>query len=88
VSSGAEGTRGVVIPVKAFSNAKMRLASVLGPEERAALAREMAEHVIKASRPLPVIVVCDNLEVAAWAENLGARALLAPTYLSQQTSLG
>jgi 2-phospho-L-lactate guanylyltransferase len=78
VSSGAEGTRGVVIPVKAFSNAKMRLASVLRPEERAALAREMAEHVIKASSPLPVIVVCDNLEVAAWAENLGARALLEP----------
>jgi len=78
VSSGAQGTRGVVIPVKAFSNAKMRLASVLRPEQRAALAREMAEHVISASRPLPVIVVCDDLEVAAWAENLGARALLEP----------
>ena len=56
----------------------MRLASVLRPEQRAALAREMAEHVISASRPLPVIVVCDDLEVAAWAENLGARALLEP----------
>ncbi|MGD0811714.1 MAG: hypothetical protein ABSA91_18700, partial [Acidimicrobiales bacterium] len=69
MSSGAQGTRAVVIPVKAFSNAKMRLASVLRPEERAALAREMAAHVISASRPLPVIVVCDDLEVAAWAEN-------------------
>jgi 2-phospho-L-lactate guanylyltransferase len=38
----------------------------------------MAEHVVHASRPLPVIVVCDDLDVAAWAENLGARALLEP----------
>lgn len=56
----------------------MRLAPVLSPDERAALAREMAEHVVNASWPLPVIVVCDDLEVAAWAENLGARALLEP----------
>lgn len=78
MSSGPQGTGAVVIPVKAFSNAKMRLAPVLSPDERAALAREMAEHVVNASWPLPVIVVCDDLEVAAWAENLGARALLEP----------
>jgi 2-phospho-L-lactate guanylyltransferase len=38
----------------------------------------MAEHVIHVSQPLPVVVVCDDLDVAAWAENLGARALLEP----------
>ena len=45
----------------------MRLAPVLGPKARAALAREMAEHVLKAARPLPVVVVCDDEEVAEWA---------------------
>ena len=68
----------VLMPVKAFSRAKKRLAPVLSPEGRAALAREMAEHVIKAAKPLPVVVVCDDEEVADWSENLGARALREP----------
>ena len=66
------------MPVKAFWRAKKRLAPVLSPEGRAALAREMAEHVIKAAKPLPVVVVCDDEEVAGWSENLGARALREP----------
>ena len=56
----------------------MRLASVLSPEERADLARKMAEHVLSAAKPLPVIVVCDDVGVAAWAERLGARPLPEP----------
>jgi 2-phospho-L-lactate/phosphoenolpyruvate guanylyltransferase len=68
----------VLVPVKAFSRAKMRLAPVLGPVGRAALAKEMAEHVLKAATPLPVVVVCDDEEVANWAEDLGARALREP----------
>jgi 2-phospho-L-lactate/phosphoenolpyruvate guanylyltransferase len=68
----------VVVPVKAFSKAKMRLAAVLSPEERAGLARKMAEHVLAASKPLPVVVVCDDVEVAEWAERLGARPLPEP----------
>jgi len=68
----------VVIPVKAFGRAKMRLSPVLGPGERAALAKRMAEHVIAAAGAIPVVVVCDDDEVADWAKNLGARALLEP----------
>jgi len=68
----------VVVPIKAFSHAKMRLAPVLGPEQRAALARKMAEHVLAAAAPLPVVVVCDDEEVAAWAQRRGARPLLEP----------
>lgn len=68
----------VVVPVKAFSQAKMRLAPVLGPQQRAALAQEMAEHVLAAAAPLPVVVVCDNEEVATWARGRGARPLLEP----------
>jgi 2-phospho-L-lactate/phosphoenolpyruvate guanylyltransferase len=56
----------------------MRLAPVFGPEERATLAREMAGRVISAAKPLPVVVVCDDEEVARWAEDLGARALREP----------
>jgi 2-phospho-L-lactate guanylyltransferase len=67
-----------LVPVKAFSRAKMRLAPVLDPEARAALAKEMAEHVLKAAAPLPVVVVCDNQEVADWAKDLGAKALREP----------
>jgi 2-phospho-L-lactate guanylyltransferase len=68
----------VVVPVKAFSKAKMRLATVLEPSQRADLARRMAAHVIAAAQPLPVVVVCDDHEVARWAQSMGARALTAP----------
>ena len=68
----------VVVPVKDFRQAKMRLASVLSPEERADLARKMAARVVAAGRPLPVVVVCDDAEVADWARSQGARALVEP----------
>jgi 2-phospho-L-lactate guanylyltransferase len=67
-----------VIPVKAFSKAKLRLAPVLAPAERAVLARAMAERVIRACGPLQAVVVCDDPEVADWAGTLGARALTEP----------
>ena len=67
-----------LVPVKAFYRAKMRLAPVLGAAGRAELARQMAAHVLKAAFPLPAIVVCDDEEVAIWAEDLGARALREP----------
>jgi 2-phospho-L-lactate guanylyltransferase len=56
----------------------MRLAPVLGPEQRAALAQKMAEHVLAAAAPLPVVVVCDDEEVATWALSRGARPLREP----------
>jgi 2-phospho-L-lactate guanylyltransferase len=57
----------VLIPVKAFVDAKVRLATALSADERAALARSMADRVVDAARSLPVAVVCDDDEVAAWA---------------------
>ena len=44
----------VVIPVKAFHAAKLRLAPALLPEARAVLAREMATRVVRAAGSLPV----------------------------------
>lgn len=68
----------VLVPVKAFGRAKVRLAEVLDGPSRAALAREMADRVLTAAAPLPVAVVCDDDGVAAWAESRGARVLWRP----------
>ena len=65
----------VVVPVKAFGQAKARLAPTLGPSDRVALARRLAAGVLAAARPLPVVVVCDDDEVAAWARAAGAAVL-------------
>jgi 2-phospho-L-lactate guanylyltransferase len=68
----------VVVPVKAFSDAKGRLADVLGPTERAALARTLATRVVRAARGLPVFVVCDDDDVADWARGEGATVAWRP----------
>jgi 2-phospho-L-lactate guanylyltransferase len=68
----------VLVPVKAFARAKERLAPDLDPDERAALARAMATHVVHAAEPLPVAVVCDDDGVAEWADSEGAVVLLEP----------
>jgi 2-phospho-L-lactate guanylyltransferase len=68
----------VVVPVKAFDSAKRRLAPAVGPEARAHLARSMAEAVIRAAAPLPVVVVCDDPEVRTWARSLGAEVRWTP----------
>lgn len=68
----------VVVPVKAFAAAKVRLAGVLAPEERAALARRMAGVVVAAAAPLRVVVVCDDEAVRAWAEGVGADVVWCP----------
>jgi 2-phospho-L-lactate/phosphoenolpyruvate guanylyltransferase len=47
-------------------------------ERREHLVRSMAAHVVAACAPLPVAVVCDDPEVAAWAEALGASVMWEP----------
>ena len=68
----------VLIPVKAFDQAKKRLSPALGPGEREALARRFAANVLDAARPLPAVVVCDDDGVAAWAASSGAQVLWRP----------
>lgn len=68
----------VLVPVKAFADAKVRLADVLAPAEREALARRMAEGVLKAAAPLPVTVVCDDEGVADWARAHDAGVVWTP----------
>ena len=77
-NSGASLACGVLIPVKAFAEAKVRLASALDTASRAELARRMAEVVIAAAAPLPVAVVCDDPDVAEWARSRGAEVFWRP----------
>jgi len=72
------GPHAVLVPVKRFTEAKVRLAAALAPDARAALAREMADAVLSAARPLPVAVVCDDVEVAQWARSRLALVVWEP----------
>jgi 2-phospho-L-lactate guanylyltransferase len=68
----------VLLPVKAFELAKLRLAPALDQAARAALARAMASNVVRAAGALPVSVVCDDDGVAAWAVAVGATVIWRP----------
>lgn len=68
----------MLLPVKAFRRAKVRLSPVLHDDERARLARSMASHVLGCARGLLTAVVCDDEEVAAWAHEKGALVVWQP----------
>ncbi|HUQ62473.1 MAG TPA: 2-phospho-L-lactate guanylyltransferase [Acidimicrobiales bacterium] len=72
------GDVAVLVPVKAFHRAKVRLSGAMPDEERATLARSMATHVLQCAGGLAVAVVCDDPEVAAWAEEQGALVVWEP----------
>jgi 2-phospho-L-lactate/phosphoenolpyruvate guanylyltransferase len=72
------GREVVLVPVKAFHQAKKRLGPALADAERVALVRAMAAHVVSACAPLPVAVVCDDEDVARWAKDLGATVMWEP----------
>jgi 2-phospho-L-lactate guanylyltransferase len=72
------GDHTVLIPVKAFAQAKRRLGVTLSDDERVTLVRAMASTVVTACAPLPVVVVCDDAAVAEWATALGAIVMWEP----------
>lgn len=72
------GPRAVLVPVKAFGEAKRRLHLAMSGPARAELSRAMAERVVAAALPLPVAVVCDDIDVAEWARSLGALVVWEP----------
>ena len=58
ISSGPDPLAGfgpvaVLLPVKSFGEAKLRLAPALDAPHRAELARTMATHVVTSAAPLP-----------------------------------
>ncbi len=68
----------VLVPVKAFHQAKRRLEASMADIERVGLVRSMAEHVLAACAPLPVAVVCDDEGVSRWAADNGATVMWEP----------
>ena len=69
---------GVVIPIRAFRSGKARLADALDADQRAELALAMAERVVAAADPLPIVVVTSDPEVHAWAAALGIEVVPDP----------
>ena len=65
----------VLVPIKGFERAKARLTEVLSDEERTRLARAWAETVVRAAAPLPVTVLFEDDDVAAWALEQGAAVM-------------
>lgn len=64
-----------LMPVKRFGVAKGRLTGHLSAEQRARLARWLADRVAAAAAPLPLFVACDDEAVAEWADAAGAGVL-------------
>lgn len=67
-----------LIPVKSFAAAKARLGDVLSAPQRARLAEATATRVVTAAQGMPTFVVCEDDQVASWAQRLGATVLWHP----------
>ena len=70
--------RCLLVPVKSFRQAKLRLADVLSGDQRYRLARDLADVVLSARGTMPSYVACDDDEVADWAAARGATVLWTP----------
>jgi 2-phospho-L-lactate guanylyltransferase len=81
-------TAGVVIPLRSFTDAKLRLSGVLTNDARVALARAMAERALEAARPRPTVVVSDAPEVRAWAAEHGVEVVADPGSLDAAADAG
>ena len=69
---------GVVIPIRAFTLGKARLAEHLAPGAREELARRLADAVAAAAGELPAAVVSNAPEVRAWASERALTVLDDP----------
>jgi 2-phospho-L-lactate guanylyltransferase len=79
---------GVVVPIRSFAGAKSRLAGVLTPAEREALARDLATRLVTAADPLPLLVVSSAPEVKAWAADLDLEVVHDPGTLDDAAAYG
>jgi 2-phospho-L-lactate guanylyltransferase len=79
---------GVVIPVRAFTVGKARLAGRLDPAARDDLGRRLADAVAAATGELPAVVVSSAPEVRSWAEQRGLAVLADPGSLDTAAAAG
>ncbi len=78
----------VIVPVRSFSAGKSRLGGQLDAPMRAALLQRMAERVVFAAEPLPVVVVSSAADVRTWARALGVVVLDDPGSLDLAAAAG
>ena len=86
--AAATSRAGVVIPIRSFVGAKERLAAQLDARARADAFRQMAERVVDAATPMPVIVVSSAPEVVAWASALDLEVVEDPGSLDGAAATG
>lgn len=77
-----------MIPLRGFADAHVRLRSVLNEAQRADLAQALAEIVLAAATPHPVVVVTSDLAVAQWASRHGAAVIEDPGSLNAAAAAG
>lgn len=68
----------VLLPVKSFAAAKLRLGAVLDDRSRRVFAERLATHVVACATPFRVAVVCDSTTVSDWAVGQSAEAIFTP----------
>lgn len=80
-----------IVPVKPFTRAKSRLASVLSEADRAALSREFLEHALRVLAQVPAIaqslVVSRDAAALALARAHGAATVAEPARLGLNAAL-
>jgi 2-phospho-L-lactate guanylyltransferase len=79
---------GVVVPVRSFAAAKARLSSRLDPLGRATLAQRLADTVVRAARPLPVVIISSAPEVRDWATSRSLPCIDDPGSLDGAAAAG
>jgi len=87
-ASSSTSRVGVVLPIRSFTDAKARLATVLDPHQRAELAEQMAERVIQAAGEMHVVVVSSAPEVREWATRHHAEIADDPGGLNEAAGAG
>ncbi len=81
-------TTGIVVPIRAFTDGMARLSSVLSPNERADLGRDLAGRVIDAASNFTTVVVTSAPEVIAWCEERGLSWINDPGSLNASAEAG
>lgn len=79
---------GVVIPIRAFTMGKARLAGRLDPAARVELGRSLAGAVAAATGELPAVVVTSATEVRDWARSRGLAVIDDPGTLDAAAACG
>lgn len=79
---------GIVIPIRAFTDGMARLASLLSPNQRADLGRDLAGRVIDAGSNFASVVVTSAPEVIKWCESQDISWIDDPGSLNASAAAG